>query len=136
MLQPYKLSRKSAACIYLGRARNQPGHMCLETTSRRIYVLPHARFIETEFPGLATTTPSTNIPPVIPSPEPPVPPPAAPYEHSFPEEAPAGVDHEATPTEHEAADDEGTIAERIARRRRATAAVVAPDLLANCNVPY
>eukprot|EP00965_Chrysotila_dentata_P198064 6178573-Pleurochrysis_carterae.AAC.1 len=46
MLQPHKLSPQSAACIYLGRAKNQPGHiMCLEPITKRIYVSPHARFM-------------------------------------------------------------------------------------------
>eukprot|EP00965_Chrysotila_dentata_P152425 5037875-Pleurochrysis_carterae.AAC.1 len=80
--------------------------------------------------------PNTNIPPVVPSSHPPAPPPAVTYEDDTFEEAPTGLDLEATPMEHDAADDEGTIAERIARRRRATAAVVAPDLLANPDVPY
>eukprot|EP00965_Chrysotila_dentata_P180755 5966455-Pleurochrysis_carterae.AAC.1 len=50
MLRPHKPSPQSAACTYLGRARNQPRHMCLEPITKRIYVSPHARFIETEFP--------------------------------------------------------------------------------------
>eukprot|EP00965_Chrysotila_dentata_P116815 3860854-Pleurochrysis_carterae.AAC.1 len=60
-LQPHKLSPQSVPCIYLGRARNQPGHMCLDPTTKRIYVSPHARFIESSFPGLTNPTPPAPI---------------------------------------------------------------------------
>eukprot|EP00965_Chrysotila_dentata_P215276 6188669-Pleurochrysis_carterae.AAC.2 len=62
MLQPNKLSLQSTPCIYLGRARNQPGHMCYEAMSKRVYVSPPARFVETEFPGLTQTTRPTASP--------------------------------------------------------------------------
>eukprot|EP00965_Chrysotila_dentata_P241716 6204442-Pleurochrysis_carterae.AAC.1 len=35
-----------AVCVYPGRARDQPGHMCLDPVTKRIYVSPHARFVE------------------------------------------------------------------------------------------
>eukprot|EP00965_Chrysotila_dentata_P130552 4316322-Pleurochrysis_carterae.AAC.1 len=60
MLQPNKLSPQSTPCIYLGRARNQPGHMCYYPISKRIYVSPHARFTETEFPGLSQASPPAS----------------------------------------------------------------------------
>eukprot|EP00965_Chrysotila_dentata_P086995 2871659-Pleurochrysis_carterae.AAC.1 len=97
--------------------------MCLEPVTKRIYVSPHARFIETEFPGSSTATPNTNTPSIEPSPQPPAPPPATTHENDAFEEEPTGFDLEATPMEHDAADDVGTIAERLARRRRTTAAV-------------
>eukprot|EP00965_Chrysotila_dentata_P025636 851678-Pleurochrysis_carterae.AAC.1 len=62
MLQPNKLSPQSTPCTYLGRARNQPGHMCYDRNSKRVYVSPHARFIESEFPGLEQTTRPTSSP--------------------------------------------------------------------------
>eukprot|EP00965_Chrysotila_dentata_P066029 2186287-Pleurochrysis_carterae.AAC.1 len=62
MLQPIKLSPQSSPCIYLGRARNQPGHMCYDPILKRVYVSPRARFAETEFPGLTQTTRPTASP--------------------------------------------------------------------------
>eukprot|EP00965_Chrysotila_dentata_P069489 2295398-Pleurochrysis_carterae.AAC.1 len=56
MLRPHKLAPQSAPCIYFGKARDQPGHMCFDPMAKRIYISPHARFIETEFPGLTTVT--------------------------------------------------------------------------------
>eukprot|EP00965_Chrysotila_dentata_P129800 4290902-Pleurochrysis_carterae.AAC.2 len=78
---------------------------------------------------MATTT--TNTAPVIPSPEPPAPSPMALYQDDAIQETQEGIDNQtAAPTEHDLADDEGTIAERKVRRQRATAAaLVAPDLL-------
>eukprot|EP00965_Chrysotila_dentata_P177975 5879387-Pleurochrysis_carterae.AAC.1 len=64
----------------IGRAKHQPGHMCLEPNTKRIYVPPHARFIETEFPGLSTATPNANTPTIVSSPQPPAPPPATTHE--------------------------------------------------------
>eukprot|EP00965_Chrysotila_dentata_P130560 4316609-Pleurochrysis_carterae.AAC.1 len=56
MLRPHKLAPQWAPCIYLGKARDQPGHMCFDPTAKRIYISPYARFIETEFSGLAAAT--------------------------------------------------------------------------------
>eukprot|EP00965_Chrysotila_dentata_P044091 1465450-Pleurochrysis_carterae.AAC.1 len=47
---------------------------------------------------------------------------------------PDGMNEETTPAQ--AKEDEGTIAERIMRRRRNTAAVVAPDLLQKPTTPF
>eukprot|EP00965_Chrysotila_dentata_P111563 3688473-Pleurochrysis_carterae.AAC.1 len=79
MLRPHKLAPQSAPCIYLGKARNQPGHMCLDTVAKRIYIAPHARFIETEFPGLRAATKAQTHEPAHThqSPDPPPLPPAS-----------------------------------------------------------
>eukprot|EP00965_Chrysotila_dentata_P081814 2700667-Pleurochrysis_carterae.AAC.4 len=64
-LQPNKLLPQSIPCVYLGRARNQPGHMCLDPLTKRTYASPHARFIETVFPA-GLTQHSPPVPPSIP----------------------------------------------------------------------
>eukprot|EP00965_Chrysotila_dentata_P084777 2798305-Pleurochrysis_carterae.AAC.1 len=56
MLRPHKLAPQSAPCMYLGKARNQPGHTCSDPVAKQIYISPHARFIETEFLGLTAAT--------------------------------------------------------------------------------
>eukprot|EP00965_Chrysotila_dentata_P163967 5413650-Pleurochrysis_carterae.AAC.1 len=77
-LQPKKLSQQSIPCVYLGRARNQPGHMCLDPLTKLIYVSPHARFIETIFLGLNQHPPpaTPNIPHIPAGAHPPTAPPS------------------------------------------------------------
>eukprot|EP00965_Chrysotila_dentata_P045857 1524081-Pleurochrysis_carterae.AAC.1 len=113
--------------------------MCLDPSTKRIYVSPHALFIEASFPGLATLSP-------------PAPPASPPAPNNTPQTAlPAMVDDNIdtnddaciapSPPQYEDAteqetvhgdhdsNDEATIAERLMRRRRQTAAVVAFNLL-------
>eukprot|EP00965_Chrysotila_dentata_P019298 642251-Pleurochrysis_carterae.AAC.1 len=123
--------------------------MCLEPTTKRIYVSPQARFIETSFPGL------TNPTPPVPIATPPVPyaaPPAAPTQMdttdtneiedrmledvSAPSPPQDETDPQQTTDTNNDTDSEGTIAERILRRRRQTAAVVATDLLDKPASPF
>eukprot|EP00965_Chrysotila_dentata_P022079 731127-Pleurochrysis_carterae.AAC.1 len=53
--------------------------MCLEPTTKRIYVSPHARFIESSFPGLTNPTqPAPVATPPAPYAAPPTAPPTAP----------------------------------------------------------
>eukprot|EP00965_Chrysotila_dentata_P071353 2358252-Pleurochrysis_carterae.AAC.2 len=121
--------------------------MCLDPSTKRIYVLPHVRFIETSFLGLATSSPPA--PPAAPS---------TPYD--APQRAPPtmadnnidtnddasiapsppqfedATEQETMHGHHHDNDDEGTIAERLLRRRRQTAAVVASDLLVTPTKPF
>eukprot|EP00965_Chrysotila_dentata_P111245 3677631-Pleurochrysis_carterae.AAC.1 len=52
-LLPHKLADQSTRWVHLGRAIDQSGHPCLDPKTGRIHTLPHCRFIETEFDGLA-----------------------------------------------------------------------------------
>eukprot|EP00965_Chrysotila_dentata_P084119 2777059-Pleurochrysis_carterae.AAC.1 len=110
--------------------------MCLEPTSKRIYVSPHARFVETSFPGLTTPSPPppSTTPPTMPYTVPPAAPiqteneaidanentmlddisaPSPPQDETDPRDTPDAVVNNYG---------EGTIADRILRRRRQTAA--------------
>eukprot|EP00965_Chrysotila_dentata_P227541 6196077-Pleurochrysis_carterae.AAC.1 len=49
----HKLADQSTRCVHLGRAIDQPEHLCLGPKTGRIYIYPHCRYIETEFNGLA-----------------------------------------------------------------------------------
>ena len=52
---PNKEQEQAVRAIHLCRARDQPGYCCLDPETGRIYVSPHVRFVESEFPGLTTT---------------------------------------------------------------------------------
>eukprot|EP00965_Chrysotila_dentata_P156845 5182650-Pleurochrysis_carterae.AAC.2 len=110
--------------------------MCYDPLSKRSYVSPHARFVETEFPaGLVhatrpTTTPHGNV---VHPPSPPTAP-----DVTKPENTTGSADVEQLgdariQAKHEndnSVDGEGTLAQRLSRRQRTPAAVVASDLLA------
>jgi hypothetical protein len=49
---PNKEQEQAVRAIHLCRARDQPGYCCLDPESGRIYVTPHVRFVEDEFPGI------------------------------------------------------------------------------------
>ena len=50
-----KQSNQSMPCIHLTKSQLQPGYVCLEPLTGKIYVTPHVRFVESEFPGLERT---------------------------------------------------------------------------------
>eukprot|EP00965_Chrysotila_dentata_P122335 4043778-Pleurochrysis_carterae.AAC.1 len=127
MLRPHKLAPQSVPCIYLGKTRDQPGHMCFNPVAKRIYISPHAQFIETEFPGLtAATIAQTHEPAQTHQPPDPPPLPPANYDGEMDDdmadgETRANADNTTSNDDYTEAD-EGTIATRILRRRRAPAA--------------
>eukprot|EP00965_Chrysotila_dentata_P258456 6213223-Pleurochrysis_carterae.AAC.1 len=109
--------------------------MCYDPTSIRVYVSSHARFVQTEFSGLTQTTRPTASPhgTISQAPSPPVPPDVTEAEHTT-DGADTGQPDGASIQEGNEndmpADDVGTIAHRLSRRRRMPAAVMASDLLA------
>eukprot|EP00965_Chrysotila_dentata_P079497 2621769-Pleurochrysis_carterae.AAC.3 len=133
MLQPHILAPQSTPCVYLGRARNQPGHMSLDPLNKRIYVSPQARFVDTcSFPGLEAPAPPL-MPPTLPFAAPPAPPDVLgddAAQHDDEEDT-----HMRTSTTNTDAD-EGTVADRLLRCKKARAAVVAPDLCQCPTAPF
>ena len=50
-----KVADQSMPCIHLTRSQRQPGYVCLEPLSKKVFVSTHVRFCESEFTGLETT---------------------------------------------------------------------------------
>jgi histone deacetylase 1/2 len=76
-IHPYnnhKLQYRSVQCIFLGYTLRNKGYLCLDYLTGRVYVTPHVVFDETQFPFTTKSppsqpddTPSTILPPAIPS---------------------------------------------------------------------
>eukprot|EP00965_Chrysotila_dentata_P165831 5474906-Pleurochrysis_carterae.AAC.1 len=101
--------------------------MCFDPVAKRIYISPHTRLIETEFPGLTATVKAQahDLTQTHQSPHtPPLPP--ANCDGEMDEDMADGetrLNAEiTTPNDDSTEADEGTIAARILRRRRAPAA--------------
>eukprot|EP00965_Chrysotila_dentata_P151276 5000044-Pleurochrysis_carterae.AAC.1 len=95
--------------------------MCYDPNSKRVYVSPHARFVETDFPGLAQTTRPTVSPhvTVAQAPSPPAPPDAAEPQYTTEDANAEQPDNAGTQEAHENdthANGESTIAQRLSRR--------------------
>ena len=58
-----KMDDTSCRCIHLGRSRTQPGYLCYEVETGRVFVNPHVRFVEDCFPGLTKVKGTTKIVP-------------------------------------------------------------------------
>lgn len=63
-LRPYtkhKLEPRSKPCIFLGYSQTQSAYLCLEPSSKRIFISRHVLFHETTFPHKNLTPPSPLV---------------------------------------------------------------------------
>ena len=50
-----KQANQAMPCIHLTRSQSQPGYVCFDPLSKKVFVSTHVRFVESEFPGLERT---------------------------------------------------------------------------------